>query len=189
MNIIIPGMDMDSADKRATCARCNCVYEFLPDEAKFYRSVVDFCNDDTKKSLTSFSIGHMVVECPNCRWINLVEDRFSVSYNDVINTILKDIYYSRAESEHLSTDEPVGNPDKLKQDRQKDLIDNVLIPFAGWIFGFCEDCNDADACKDCQLSDLCQRGLYPSKIADAINEIANDFKPVEIDQFKISIDK
>lgn len=72
-------------------------------------------------------------------------------------------------------DEPVGNPDKLNQDHQRALLENVLIPFAGWLLGFCDDCNDdtADTCKDCQFSDLCQRGLYPSKIASAIEEIAD----------------
>lgn len=74
--------------------------------------------------------------------------------------------------------EPVGNPDRLKQEHQKVLIDNVMMPFAGWFLGFCDNHGDGtgELCKNCQFSDLCQRGLYPSKIASAIEEIADGFK-------------
>lgn len=99
MNIIIPGVDLDSANRRATCARCKCVYEFSPGEARVYRSIVNFYEEEPRKLLKSFSVGHMVVECPNCGWLNLVEDRFSVPYNDVINTILKDMYYGGEEDD------------------------------------------------------------------------------------------
>ena len=104
MYIIIPGMDMDSADKRATCARCKCVYEFSLDEAKFYRSVVDFCDDDTKKPLTSFSVVHMVAKCPNCGRMNLAENLFSNSYDDMIDSILRNlsVTYSDLSEEDLN---------------------------------------------------------------------------------------
>lgn len=97
-------MDMNSADRRATCSRCKCVYEFTTYEAKFYRSVVDFIDDDTKKPLTAFSVIHIVSKCPNCGRMNLAEDIFPDSYDDMIDGILKDmtVTYSDLGEEDLN---------------------------------------------------------------------------------------
>lgn len=40
------------------------------------------------------------------------------------------------------------------------------------IRGFAEECNDSDACKDCQVSGFCDKGWTPEETAKLIEHLA-----------------